>query len=162
MKNNTQGYLFLGASAVLIFVAFSSLSEVPSLLEVNGISKQTNPSFINKSMSVITDALQLQPLVEQFTYTNTFESPYRKKNALGNHNSIKTVKNAGPIRPKLFLKGVLMKNDALAIIEDERGGTYIRGIGDTIVEQQTIVSIKENHVILRDRQGSYELAVEER
>ncbi|NLD98718.1 MAG: hypothetical protein GX640_02495 [Fibrobacter sp.] len=160
MKKFTNESLFLIASVILLIAAGSIGLEIPALLETKTPSRQTLPSVVNKSLSNIERALKIESKSDFFTYSATFESPYRKKG-----ETVQVDKNIkqlpGPIRPRLILKGVLLNANALAILEDEQGKTYIRGAGDTILDQQTIIAIKANRVIMRDRQGSYELTVEE-
>ena len=105
-------------------------------------------------------ALREQELPTYFTYTSDFESPFRKRG-----QSVKRPRthSASPVpeRQKLFLKGILLKEKPLAIIEDERGETYIRSIGENVLEQE-ILKIQENKVVLRDRRGTYEIVVQEK
>lgn len=135
--------------------------EIPELLIQNTYRKQTSKSIIDNSIASINDVLSLSMNHDFFTYTSGFESPFRKQGAARTHARTKEVsQKITPSRPELLLKGVLLKEKSLAIIEDGRGQTYIRGTGETVLDQQ-IVSINADKVVLRDRKGTYELAVEE-
>jgi predicted kinase len=134
---------------------------IPDLLIQNTSMKQTSKSIIDNSIANINRVLSLTPHYDFFTYTSEFESPFRKFGvARTQEQTIKSSQEVIPSRPQLLLKGVLLKEKSLAIIEDKSGQTYIRSIGETVLDQQ-IVSINADKVVLRDRKGTYELAVEE-
>ncbi|MBN1984310.1 MAG: hypothetical protein JW795_22490, partial [Chitinivibrionales bacterium] len=61
---------------------------------------------------------------------------------------------------KLFLKGILSKENGLAIIADEKGKTYICKEGDKI-EEQTVVKIERDKVLLATPKGTETLMVKE-
>jgi hypothetical protein len=61
---------------------------------------------------------------------------------------------------KLTLKGVLLKKQPLAILEDESGKTYICGVDETVKEQR-VVKIESTSVTLRNSLGAYTLTVKE-
>ncbi len=135
--------------------------EIPDLLVQNTYRKRTSKSIIDNNIASINKVLSLSPHYDFFTYTNEFESPFRKYGAPRTQaQTVKSSQEVIPNRPDLMLKGVLLKEKSLAIIEDKGGQTYIRGIGETVLDQQ-IVSINADKVVLRDRKGTYELAVEE-
>ncbi len=162
MNNESNSNIFLLVSFVCLLAGIFLLTEIPDLLIQNTSSKQTSKSIIDNSIASINRVLSLNPHYDFFTYTNEFESPFRKYGAV--HTQTQTTKSsqeATHIRPQLLLKGVLLKEKSLAIIEDRGGQTYIKGIGETVLDQQ-IVSINTDKVVLRDRKGTYELAVEEK
>ncbi len=161
MKNEQNSNLLLLVSLVLLSAATVLMLDIPDLLVRKTSKKQTSKSIIDKSIKNINQVLSQTSHYNFFTYTSGFENPFRK------HGAVKSQPAAGKhsqveihVRPKLLLKGVLLKNKSLAIIEDEKGQTYIRGIGETVLDQH-IVSINADKVVLRDRKGTYELAVEE-
>ncbi len=63
-------------------------------------------------------------------------------------------------RPTLKIKGILEKENPLAVIEDPSGKTYICEAGDTVLEQR-IVRISSKEVILNDKYGTYDLKAPE-
>lgn len=162
MKNESNSNLLLVVSLVCLSGATLLLTEIPGLLLQSTSKIQSKNSIINKSIEKIDNILSNTPHYNFFTYTSGFENPFRKNGnngtpAVATNNLSPKVNND---RPKLMLKGILMKNQSLAIIEDQSGQTYIRSAGETVLDQQ-IVSINSNKVVLRDRTGTYELAVEE-
>ncbi len=161
MKKDSNNSLLLLLSAVCLLGVAYLLSDLPQLLLHNNLKKQTKKTIINSSIAKIDNVLSTKPHFNFFSYTSGFENPFRKRGnqKVAHVNSSTTTLNK-PIRPKLLLKGILLKNNGLAIIEDERGQTYIRGTGESILDQQ-IVDIKADKVVLKDRKGNYELAVEE-
>ena len=104
-------------------------------------------------------ALNKKISLDTFNYIATFESPFRKRGEDPSRNAANKKQDLSG-RPKLFLKGILQKNAPLAILEDENGETYIRGIGEKALDQE-IVKIADNRVTLRDSRGNYDLVVEE-
>lgn len=161
MKNESNSTLLILVSIVCLSAGIFLLMEIPELLLQNTSRKQASKSIIDNSIASINKVLSLSPHYDFFTYTSEFESPFRKHGAT--HTQPQTNKSSQeitPSRPDLLLKGVLLKEKSLAIIEDKGGQTYIRGIGETVLDQQ-IVSINADKIVLRDRKGTYELAVEE-
>ena len=157
--NTTNGYLLIALSSVLLFGGSYILSDIPgSLADILNDSQGAKPPVVNKSLELMDKALQTEKHHEYFTYTGTFECPFRKKGSSSGKNTSKS-QNI-PERHKLYLKGILIKEKPLAILEDESGETYIRGVGEKVTDQ-VIVSILDTKVTLRDSRGSYELVVEE-
>ncbi len=162
MKSESNNTLLLLASIVCLSAGIFLFMEIPDLLIQNTSRKQTSKSIIDNSIADINRVLSLTPHYDFFTYTSEFESPFRKFGAVRTQEQTinKSSQEVIPSRPQLLLKGVLLKEKSLAIIEDKGGQTYIRSIGETVLDQQ-IVSINADKVVLRDRKGTYELAVEE-
>ena len=64
-------------------------------------------------------------------------------------------------RPSLQLNAVLLiTGRPQVILEDTQGNTHIAGVGDTVLGQ-TVVRITQDKAVLRDRGGTYEVAVRE-
>ncbi len=161
MKSESNNTLLLLVSIVCLSAGIYLFMGIPDLLIQNTSMKQTSKSIIDNSIANINRVLSLTPHYDFFTYTSEFESPFRKFGvARTQEQTIKSSQEVIPSRPQLLLKGVLLKEKSLAIIEDKSGQTYIRSIGETVLDQQ-IVSINADKVVLRDRKGTYELAVEE-
>jgi len=162
MKNLTLSTtLMLLISAVLFAAAVSILPELPAEFSRNKSNTGKEKNLINgESLQMINKALSEESKTESFTYAGAFESPFRKRGALTQKTSQSRIVPI-PDRPRLSIKGILTKENPLAILEDERGETYIRGIGDNALGQE-ICQIKEDKIVLRDRRGTYELAVEEK
>jgi hypothetical protein len=154
-----QSSIYLLAAVAALLLGLYLLMEIPSLIEWKNNSSDYNTSyFTNTEIRKIDNALKRKVNQNHFVYTSTFENPFRKRgDDPANSNN---QKRQFPERPKLFLKGILQKNVPLAIIEDQNGETYIRGIGDNVLDQQ-LIKIVTNKVTLRDNRGTYDLVVEE-
>ena len=152
--------IFLALSAALIAVSLYIGSELTT--DIDGLRKQlpvAEDASISARLSLLNSAVKLTPHKNYFDYTGQFESPFRLQ---GNLFSRASGKAAVKIpRTPLALKGVLTKDRPIAILENAAGETFIRAAGEKAGEQ-TVVSIKDNRVTLRDHLGTYEIIVEER
>lgn len=157
-KENMLNYLLAACSVLFFILAFSNLAEIPSDLQnvtkTNTKSQQLTPGELDK----IDKVLQKKINSVTFAYTGQFESPFRTRST--NIVISKSPKDTLLKRTKLFLKGILTTNAPLAILEDEKGETYIRGTGEKALDQE-IIKISDSKVILRDGHGTYELTVQE-
>lgn len=161
MKSESNSSMLLLVSVVCLSAAAFLVFEIPDLLVQNTHKSKSSSSIIDKSIASINKVLAIAPHYDFFSYTSGFDSPFRKHGTFQPQTEVKQyAKKNIPIRPKLILKGVLLKDKSLAIIEDESGQTFIRGIGESVLEQQ-IISINTQKVVFRDRKGTYELAVQE-
>ena len=161
-KVNSQqtGQLLLLVAIMTLIAVFFIGSEIPDdLALVKRKLHSPLPVQSQSRLSLIDSALSSIPAASSFKYSGGFENPFRgwQKSAKpgGKHT-----KSTRPPRARFALKGILIKNKPLAILESEMGETFIRGINGKALEQ-TIVSITENSVIIRDHLGTYELSVEE-
>lgn len=151
-------YFLLVISAVMFIFSGFIITDLPGDLSKNPESDNNSIKITTSELDLINNALENKSHNDFFTYVGQFESPFRKRTDLvQNHAAVNS-----PLlkREKLYLKGILIKNKPLAILENEQGETFIRGIGDTVLDQE-ILKIKETSITLRDRQGTYDLAVQE-
>ncbi len=158
MINQRTYLLLLLVSGALFLVAAVIGSAIPD--EIAHIGKQPvhfEDSTTTARLSLINSAVHAVPRNRFFEYTGGFENPFRQ---LSDQRLKATTRSGKPSRTKLLLKGILIKDRPLAILEDNNGETYIRGVGDKALEQ-LVVAIAENRVTLRDHLGTYELTVEE-
>ncbi|NLW33773.1 MAG: hypothetical protein GXY77_20180 [Fibrobacter sp.] len=155
---STISYLMLAAACLLLYSGFSMIDQIPSGLKKGNknIRNEFSPLKSN-NFELIERALAYKTNDSSFTYTGDFENPFR--NFIQKQKKSSGKSSPLPQRTQLFLKGILIKEKPLAILEDQRGETYIRSIGET-VQDQKIISISENRVTLRDLRGTYELSVE--
>lgn len=151
-------YCFVGIIAIVSSLYL--LNDIATLFQKKPAdNKQIDAFFAHNELKKIDAALNKKVALDTFNYIATFESPFRKRGEDPARNAAnKKLDLSG--RPKLFLKGILQKNAPLAILEDENGETYIRGIGDKALDQE-IFKIADNRVTLRDSRGNYDLVVEE-
>jgi hypothetical protein len=119
-----------------------------------------NDDVFSKAFTLADSALKYKPPSTAFEYTGGFENPFRllSETFAAPVKRSPTVAMLGPI--KLTLKGVLLKEKPLAILEDESNKTFICSIGDKIGED-FIESIEANRVTLRGKRGPYTLIVKE-
>ncbi len=113
-----------------------------------------------KAFELVDQALETKTQAYTFTFKGSFDPPFRP--ILG----VKRRKTGGVAKPKqvykkLLLKGTLIKDNALAIIEDEDGKTFICKQGD-LVHNRVIGTISEDKVIIRDKGGTTELKVRDK
>lgn len=156
-------FVVLLISLCFLAVSIYILREIPGLIQ-----HSDNSTDLIKSREITTTALQAidkvlsRPITANFeTYQGTFEEPFRTYGAVSNSGSSSGISHVTPSRKKLLLKGMLFKNKLLAILADESGETFIRGVGES-VDDQTITKIENTSVTLRDKKGSYQLSVEEK
>jgi len=153
-------YLLLVISAVCIYFCFTFTMQISGMLQSKAdVPGESFSVQMSETVRRMNTAITTEPSPEKVQYSGIFESPFKLyASASIRRQSSET---GAAARRKLFLKGILFKNTPLAILEDEKGVTYIRGVGDTAVGQQ-VIKIRQNGVILRDKAGSYELTVEEK
>ncbi len=160
-QNSITYYSILCAVAVLcilgvgnliqIVTAFSSLSE-KSILEEKDLKL--------KGFELVNRALKTKTRPYTFTFEGSFDSPFRKTSGVKRRKAGRVAKPRAVVK-KLFLKGTLIKENALAIIEDEDGKTFICKQGDR-VHNRLIASIGEDMVTVRDNGKSTILKVKDR
>ena len=120
-------------------------------------------SFLSPSLVLVDSALAQRPHPDFLSYAGGFEEPFkpireaRRPAAAGGADKAAAI---SPARPKLILKGILLKSNPLSILQDENGKTFILGIGDTL-QGQRVASIGKASVTLVDSHGSYDLSVKE-
>jgi hypothetical protein len=158
-KEGMFNYLFIAISVLLFILTASNLIELPSDMQNLTTINKTPAQFTPSELDRIDIILQKKNRSDTFSYTGQFESPFRSGFA-ENVTSKSFKKSLLPKRTKLSLKGILIKNTPLAILEDEKGETYIRGTGEKALDQE-IIRISESKVMLRDGLGTYELTVQE-
>lgn len=150
-------YCLVGIVAIISSIYL--LNGITSLLEKKPAdNKLMDAFFAHNELKKMDATLSKKIVLDTFNYIATFESPFRKRGEDPSRNANKKPDLSG--RTKLFLKGILQKNAPLAILEDENGETYIRGIGEKALDQE-IFKIANNRVTLRDSRGNYDLVVEE-
>lgn len=150
--------LYVIASVGMILCSVYILMDISSVTNKNSTADSFKSSLlVNSDIKKIDAVLNKKVSQNRFVYTGVSENPFRR---CGDDPAKKV--NTTPLhdRPRLSLKGILLKNSPLAIIENANGETFIRGIGETILEQK-IVKINDNKVTLHDSRGDYDLVVEE-
>lgn len=160
-QQSSRDLLYLAGTIVAIICSIYLLSDVSSLMNRKADTTSDNSALsANIALKKINESLTKKIVQDTFVYTASFESPFK---LFGDPGPVRPslFKNSAPVnRTKLILKGVLQKNAPLAILEDERGETYIRGVGEKALDQE-IVKIMSNSITLRDAGGTYDLVVQE-
>lgn len=100
------------------------------------------------------------PHIKQSQFVPSSISPFAPATSLTQPLSSRQFSVSKSNRVPLVLKGVLLKSQALAIVADPSGKTWIVGIKEKVFNQE-IVAISSDKVSLRDSFGSYDLFVKE-
>lgn len=152
--------LALAGIIVFCFASINNLNRIMQQITQPISSTSQNTQFIKiKEFEKIEKALKTTIKIQAFDFKDNFDPPFQKLIPV-NQRETPTI----PLQPveqkKLFLKGTLLKDNALAIIEDEAGKTYICKEGDKI-HNRTIALIKDNKVTIKDVSGTEVLNVKE-
>jgi hypothetical protein len=123
-------------------------------------STSRDDSTTAKRLALLNTAVRAVPKPRTFSYTGGFENPFKPWNRMQGDKGKKGSTKSKIPRTTLYLKGILIKDRPLAILENDAGETFIRGVGEKVLEQ-SIVAIEKNRVTLRDHLGTYDLAVKE-
>jgi hypothetical protein len=138
---------------------FSNISDV--IIQASKSPQVHSTTFENEHFKIIDQALK--EVVDQnfFNYVGDFENPFKKSPFSSNTSSESSVtKVTTPDHIQLKLKGILSNERSLAILEDNEGRTFIRGVGDS-VESQRICAISGSVVTILDGKKKYEITVKE-
>lgn len=146
-QSNTQSILFvltlvgLGLCLVNISHLITAVQKKPQA------SKHIEKNIKLKALEKVDKALEKKIHSPFFVFEANFDPPFRK--LTGSSIRPRNVNRKNPVvKKQLFLKGTLIKDNALAVIEDEDGKTYIRKEGD-VIHNQVIVSIMPDQVKIR-------------
>lgn len=155
-------YIFLLLSVAALAGTFMLLSESSySIIQLTNNTSVHSTKIENESFKIID--LALKEVVNQnfYNYVGDFENPFQKNSITTNSESESTSpKTNVPDRIQLKLKGILSNERPLAILEDNEGKTFIRGVGDSIANQK-IYAISGSNVTILDGKKKYEIIVKE-
>ena len=147
VKNNT---ILLGSlTAVFLIISVFNLNYIVTALHSKkSIINKVEKGFKLKAFEQVDKALEKKIKPTFFKFEGVFDPPFRKLpgDKVKSRSMTPAVK---PVLKRLFLKGTLDKKNALAIIEDEDGKTYICKEGDK-VHNRLIFRISEDQVIIKD------------
>ncbi len=153
--------LILCAVLVWLFNGFMAVALLTGHFSKLPAASIAGDKAFSDAVALADSALKFQPLVSVLQYKGNFENPF-KPAAEAFAPPVK--KGPALLSPetqvKLSLKGVLLKKQPLAILEDDSGKTYICGIDET-VRGQRVEQIESTSVLLRNSLGSYTLTVKE-
>jgi hypothetical protein len=161
MKNIRTTALLLIAAVIgawlMTFFTVAALLSPPAAVSE---ARKGPDDPVAKAIAAADGALRCKPKAAPFEYRADVASPFRlAQEAFAPPASKRRV--LSPVsRVSLVLKGVLLKDKPLAILEDEKGGTFICGIGEK-VQDLAVESIGQSSVQLRGPQGAITLSVKE-
>lgn len=145
--------LFVLFTLISLKIIIDMFTTTPNLLSEAVLKKESIKKGFTSS-NVIDSALSEKIVPKMFTYKDDIKSPFALLNGRHVTKRKTTSKVKAPLdRKKVFLKGILDKKNALALLEDDKGKTFICKIGDQVYNW-TVSEISEQHVVIKD--GSYE------
>lgn len=155
-------YILLLLALTALVVTFTQFPRISNtLIQATSKSKEHSSKIENERFKIIDQALKEGVNPHFFNYTGDFENPFQNGPTAGNEqSSVAATKPKAPERIPLALKGILTNERPLAILEDNNGRTFIRGVGDS-VENQRIMAISGTKVTILDGKSKYEIVVKE-
>jgi hypothetical protein len=149
--------LFVGSCLLLIYAGVNIVQALQGSSVRSDAAGQVRQSLYVKDMQVVDKALKAKMQIKSFSFSGNFEAPFRLQNAVEQRDrSFIPKQPAAPVRPVLIFRGILQKQNPLAIIEDEAGKSFICKVGEEIVGQK-LVKIEPGRITLSDARGSYTL-----
>lgn len=155
-------FILLLLSVIALGGTFMMLLEISdAVIQIKNTTAVHSTNIENESFKIIDQALKEVVNQNFFNYIGDFGNPFQTKTLSSNQNngSPRTMP-AAPERMQLKLKGILSNEQPLAILEDNDGKTYIKGVGDSIANQK-IYSISDSRVTILDGKKRYEIIVKE-
>jgi|GEM_PF-4148732 len=165
MNDSRQAILYLVAACTLVLAAISLGNSIGRRVHTMVAKPVTfGDSATIARFAFMDSVVTINARNQFFEYTGGFENPFRLWNTSATPSDKKadnSTADKNDERVRLTLKGILIKDKSLAILENDRGETFIRGTGETVLEQK-IVAISAQSVTLRDKRGTYEITVEDK
>ncbi len=161
IKNTSIRYLIvLITTAFMVWSVVNIVSIVSTFTKPPVNRKDLEQGVKLKAFELVDQALKTKTRAFTFTFKGAFKPPFRLV------SGVKRKRAGGKAKPrqvhkKLFLKGTLIKDNALAIIVDEDGKTFICKQGDR-VHNRLVGEIEEDRVTIRDKRGNTVLKVRDR
>lgn len=160
-QKSVISYSLIISAVLFLILGIVNITQVITRLSSSGGPATDPEQQVNlKEFEMVDKALHTTTRTPPFTFTGGFDTPFHiieGSTRKGSRGAAKPV----PIYNKLTLKGTLIKDKPLAVIEDEDGKTFISKQGDRI-HNLTIVSISDDRVTLRSSSGTVTLKVKER
>jgi hypothetical protein len=162
LNNNRNFFLLFFATAAVVWIlnGYLFIALIAPHPAVALAARQKGDDFFPAALTMADSALTCKPKTVPFQYLGNFENPFLLASEAFAPPVKKNKASASLTGIKLVLKGVLLKERPLAILEDETGKTYICGVGDTI-QRDFVASIEADRVTLRGNGGPYTLTVKE-
>jgi len=161
MTNNKFAVALVVIAALMLTIAITTGISIPAkLTTIHSTPSAVIDSTTTRRLSLINRATTESADSIPDYFTGAFDNPFRLWNEKKSSTSSADKQSAKPARAMLSLKGVLLNNRPLAILDNGTGETQIRAAGEKAFDQQ-VISITSNRVIIRDHLGTYEITVEE-
>ncbi len=159
-KNYIHIFIYLILTVLFIISIINCVYITKSIAKTSNYYRMHEQGIKLKEFEKADKALSIKARKKDFIFKETFSSPFRQLYGMPIRKS-PGVSHKTHLREPLFLKGTLIKENALAIIEDQSGKTFICKKGD-MVHERKVVSIGEDRVIIKDSGGMETLVVKER
>jgi|GEM_PF-1528318 hypothetical protein len=149
-----------GAIIIWVISSYTAYSLVSYHSNKTMPIKNVRDIFLSKALASTDSALKIMPELRLYQFPSAMENPFKPASE-ADPPVLKHRQGLAPeTQVKLSLKGVLLKAQPLAILEDATGKTYICGVGETVCGQ-TVEDIGATRVTLHNTLGSYSLVVKE-
>ncbi len=146
-------YIFLVLACILIFISLRSLlntaAEIGEREVETGIDTTALPGLSDELTEEALSADSVERLKEILWKG---DSPFRDPDGVSYRRRKKRSSAPSYTRETLILNGTLIKDNPLALLEDRRGQTYIKAVGDSVAGRE-ILSIGEDSVKIKDPAG---------
>lgn len=161
MQNNRTAIALFVLSLLMCIITIKTIATIPATLG----AVRSDTATITDSTTIRRLALINRATAEFFDtipahFTGGFDTPFKRWDEKKAPAAFRGNRSARPARAMLSLKGILTKDRPLAILDNGSGETQIRAAGEQAFDQ-SIISIKNNRVTIRDHLGTYEITVEE-
>jgi hypothetical protein len=138
---------------LLILIVSNSIGILKSVISPPQQQLADTQDIRIKAFELVDQALATRSKEVDFSFEGDFESPMRKLTTAPQERKPGMKIRPNAIRSDIFLKGILIKDDALAILGDAEGKTYICKQGDRILDL-VIVGIGNDQVTVQNTDGS--------
>ncbi len=156
-KTYIKNLISISSLLILALAIVNGVKVVSAFLTVPLEIKKYEKDIKLEAFEKVDKVLATKIETTDFTFKGSFDSPFSQ---LFNNGVTRrtTGRKTKPVVKRLFLKGTLIKDNALAIIEDEDGKTYICKQGDK-VHNRLIENISNDEVTIKDVSGKTVLKV---
>jgi type II secretory pathway component PulC len=153
MNKNSIKVIMIFVIAVLWLLSCYMIIDMFTNKHYETVHVTTEKNMIEKSAAIADSALKMRLSCNIPVYKGEFSDPFKTSEDAFRATVMR--KNTVNM-PKLKLKGVLLKNQPYAIMEDETGHTYICGINESVMGQ-TVEKIMQDTVVLKNSNGTFML-----
>lgn len=160
-RMNKKKLYLLGALALVFWVTIARMGIDSRRLWHESTRDRVSTEDIVQSSVIptVSEALASRATPQSITFSDTYKCPFRpsSERRVIHQRKVAVPRND---RELLKLKGFLLKEKPLAILENNFGQTFICGVGEQAGEQ-TVQKITREEVVIKDEHGTYSLTVGE-